>query len=736
MKNFLTRTMLALSSAAAIIATSCSGDVAFAQVINPSQPATGVPVAGTGISVAGQTVSVNYGLVASTSLQGNALHAPTAIGDTTPNTAAFTTLSATSTVSGAGFSSLFASPFAIGLTTPNTGAFTTLSATGAISGAGFTSWLASPPAIGGTAANTGAFTNLSASGTVSGAGLAPITQNVLNVAALRNFNHLFGNSIQTLGYRTNGDGGGANYYIKSTTSAGFTDDGCLTIIATDGAVWGLNYSNVVNVKQCGAYGDDTHDDTASFNAATQSAATWANALRYTIEVPNSPAGYLINGTVYVRKGQTLRGVGWGTFLDLTGTPASTNNFVLGNGTGGADPGGSPVKMTNFQTSGGGGSAAAISTSAAGFEISDVFMTFPGIGINVTGADGLITNVQVDQSLSAIVLNGAQNIQITNFDLYLPNYGITFSGATHDIAISNGVIEYAQYTSELMQGATLHNINHSNVNFTMNTQYATFTGFVNWQANNSDAQWVGCSFRNMAGPAINHNTGTNNVLTFVGDVFDGAPTTSGYTSSTTAAVLSMPASGTSTYDFESTQFRNLLGGSWNATTYGAMFTVATGMTQLKLNGGLITNTPVSRFVFNNTDTPKISIKGVTGVGFYSSTGTSQQIVLPYWGASTTWRVDIKGNAAASSNLAYSAAEESIYSINYQFTTSGSTYLDKVLLWQTPSRAIPGQLNSAGGFGTTPGGAVSQAGIVLNGTICVSVVTGAATTLFDFYAETTN
>ena len=85
----------------------------------------------------------------------------------------------------------------IGSTTPSTGAFTTLSASSTVSGAGFTTYLASPPAIGGTAAaaitgttitaNTGfagalngtvgattpaagAFTTLSASGTVSGAG--------------------------------------------------------------------------------------------------------------------------------------------------------------------------------------------------------------------------------------------------------------------------------------------------------------------------------------------------------------------------------------------------------------------------------------------------------------------------------------------------------------------------------------------------------------------------------------
>lgn len=56
----------------------------------------------------------------------------------------------------------------IGAVTPGTGAFTTLAASSTISGAGFTAYLASPPSIGNTAPNSGAFTTLSASSTVIG----------------------------------------------------------------------------------------------------------------------------------------------------------------------------------------------------------------------------------------------------------------------------------------------------------------------------------------------------------------------------------------------------------------------------------------------------------------------------------------------------------------------------------------------------------------------------------------
>jgi hypothetical protein len=52
----------------------------------------------------------------------------------------------------------------IGASTANTGAFTTLSASSTVSGTGFSTYLASPPAIGGTAAAAGNFTTLGATG--------------------------------------------------------------------------------------------------------------------------------------------------------------------------------------------------------------------------------------------------------------------------------------------------------------------------------------------------------------------------------------------------------------------------------------------------------------------------------------------------------------------------------------------------------------------------------------------
>jgi len=74
------------------------------------------------------------GTVTNTMLASSAYTAPGTIGSGTPNSGAFTTLSASSTVSGTGFSTYLASPPAIGGTTPSTGKFTSITNTGLTSG--------------------------------------------------------------------------------------------------------------------------------------------------------------------------------------------------------------------------------------------------------------------------------------------------------------------------------------------------------------------------------------------------------------------------------------------------------------------------------------------------------------------------------------------------------------------------------------------------------------------------
>jgi hypothetical protein len=179
----VTATTYGLASAVPVFAVNAQGQIT--SVTN-----TSIAIANTAVSGLG-TMSTQA--ASSVAITGGAINGTT-VGAATASTGAFTTLSASSTVSGTGFSTYLASPPAIGgtaaaaitgttvtantgfagalngsvgATTPSTGAFTTLSASSTVSGTGFSTYLASPPAIGGTAAAAGSFTTLGASSTAT-----------------------------------------------------------------------------------------------------------------------------------------------------------------------------------------------------------------------------------------------------------------------------------------------------------------------------------------------------------------------------------------------------------------------------------------------------------------------------------------------------------------------------------------------------------------------------------------
>lgn len=117
------------------------------------------------------------------------------------------------------------------------------------------------------AAQTFPVNNLQINGQVGG----NACYTVQNVAALRStIRAMAGGSVAnvcTSGYYSPADGGGNQYYVFSTTSSGFTDDGCFTFIGSDGTVWRPKNSGSVNVNQCGAKGDGTTDDSARIQVA-------------------------------------------------------------------------------------------------------------------------------------------------------------------------------------------------------------------------------------------------------------------------------------------------------------------------------------------------------------------------------------------------------------------------------------------------------------------------------------
>lgn len=161
-----------LCTAASGTAIACAGTLS-GDVTSPGGTATVTTVAKIqGTTVSGTTGSTNVVFSASPTLTGTITAAAATFSGVITSTVATGTapftVASTTNVANLNASSLagatFAAPGAIGGTTPSSGAFTTLSASSTVSGAGFTTYLASPPAIGGTAAAAGNFTTLGASG--------------------------------------------------------------------------------------------------------------------------------------------------------------------------------------------------------------------------------------------------------------------------------------------------------------------------------------------------------------------------------------------------------------------------------------------------------------------------------------------------------------------------------------------------------------------------------------------
>ena len=118
----------------------------------------------------------------------------------------------------------------VGTTTAAAGAFTTLSASSTVSGTGFSTYLASPPAIGGTAAAAVSATTLTTSSTVT-----------LNGGTANGVAYLNGSKVVTSGSALTFDG--SNVGVTASSSAGFVGITTQNTSAGAGASSGLGINN-------------------------------------------------------------------------------------------------------------------------------------------------------------------------------------------------------------------------------------------------------------------------------------------------------------------------------------------------------------------------------------------------------------------------------------------------------------------------------------------------------------
>ena len=291
-------------------------------------------------------VAITGGTAASLTLTGSAFNGT--VGASTPSTVAATTISATNVITSTlatGTSpftiasttvvpnlnvsqllgATWTAPGAIGSGTPSSGAFTTLSASGAVSGAGFTNYMASPPAIGGSTPAAGYFT------TINGTAIRATTS--INFRGLDNAsatNSGFGEGVLAAlagGFNNTGVGGGALAALTTASQNTACGSGALQFLKTGNSNVAIGF-RALYTSVAGSSNVAIGDTIMSATGASVVAGNFVIGVTYVIQTSGSTnfsaVGAADNnpGTVF-----TATGVGSGT-----GTAASQTSFNIGIGT--------------------------------------------------------------------------------------------------------------------------------------------------------------------------------------------------------------------------------------------------------------------------------------------------------------------------------------------------------------------------------------------------------------------
>ena len=118
------------------------------------------------------------------------------------------------------------------------------------------------------------------------------------VSDMKNATNLVNGSIcKTLGYHTLNDGGMATYKIRTVTNEDTVDEMFIIALNDETLVAELIIENEINVKQFGAYGDGTHDDTSIIQNALDS--------DYNVYLPEGT--YIISDTLIMPFNKILKG---------------------------------------------------------------------------------------------------------------------------------------------------------------------------------------------------------------------------------------------------------------------------------------------------------------------------------------------------------------------------------------------------------------------------------------------
>jgi hypothetical protein len=279
----------------------------------------------------------------------------------------------------------------VGATTASTGAFTTLSASSTVSGTGFSTYLASPPAIGGTAAAAGTFTTL-----IGGADVA-------------NYGQLTGGATtKAVEFKSLGTDTNVAYAIRSKGT------GAIDLAAGSSGVNISNGGTVTAVTRSASGSNYTTNPTPSITAPTTAGGVQAIA---TCTISCGSATVSAGGSGYV-VGEILTVVGGTntvaavlTVATVSGTAVATVNITT-SGTYTASPTNPAATTSNL--SGTGATFTLNFSVSSGFTITNAgsgYVEQPTVTFSGGGGSGAAAYATV--GATPVITSLANNIRFAN-----------------------------------------------------------------------------------------------------------------------------------------------------------------------------------------------------------------------------------------------------------------------------------------------------------------------------------